>query len=190
MGAGCIHRSRSRHVAVLSPWWGAHLSLFCRCNGSRCSRSWHCAVRCSKCGRTCRRSRTTLGRRCSQTASAAAAAGPTRSPHWPRHPALACATSCRIRLLRCCTPVAAVAPKPLAHVAGLSALSPDRRPLRRCHFGNPPLAATRRPSRADDTPACSRIARTCYVASAGACCCRGASRGERLRTAPFILPLR
>lgn len=27
MGAGCVHRSRSRHVAVLSPWWGTHLFL-------------------------------------------------------------------------------------------------------------------------------------------------------------------
>jgi len=107
MGAGCVHRSRSRHVAVRARW-----------------------------SRTCRRSRTTLGRRCSQPAPAAAAAGSTRSPHWPRYPVLACATTCRIRLLRCCTPVAAVAPKLLARVAGLSASSPDRRPLRRCHFGS------------------------------------------------------
>jgi hypothetical protein len=27
MRAGGAHRSRSRHVAVLSPWWGTHLSL-------------------------------------------------------------------------------------------------------------------------------------------------------------------
>jgi hypothetical protein len=40
--------------------------------------------------------------------------------------------------------VAAVAPKSLARVAGLSPSSPDRRPLRRCHFGSrrsPPLVA-------------------------------------------------
>ena len=38
--------------------------------------------------------------------------------------------------------VAAVAPKSLARVAGLSASSPDRRPPRRCYFGSrhsPPL---------------------------------------------------
>ena len=34
MGAGCVHRSRSRHVAVLSPWW-ARTCFPC------------CSVRCS-----------------------------------------------------------------------------------------------------------------------------------------------
>jgi hypothetical protein len=94
MGAGCVHRSRSRHVAV-------------------------------------RRSQSP------QLDPLAASTGlVTQRSHAPPAAAKGC--------LAAAPPVAAVAPKSLARVAGLSASSPDRRPLRRCHFGSrhsPPLVA-------------------------------------------------
>ena len=156
---------------------------------------------------------------------AAAAAGSTRSPHWPRHPALACATSCRKRLRRCCTTrgrccpeVARTRRRPLGLVTRSTLALPMllwQSPLARSPAlprSLPPLlerdlpspldslpqphdtaviaaaarfAATRCPCRADDMPACSRIARRCCVASAGAA--RGRARIATAALTPLEL---
>ena len=126
---------------------GARTCLSRRCHGSQCSRSWHCAVRRSVEPHLSPQPHDTLSSLLA--ASAAAAAGPTRSPHWPCHPALACATSCRKRLPRCrttrgrcCPEVAHTRRRPLGLVTRLTPAS--LMPLQQ-----PPLAAARRLCQAD-----------------------------------------
>ena len=100
MGAGCVHRTRSRHIAACRSW-SARLPLEAACRLFRLA------------------ARTGLV---------------TQRSHAPPAAAKDCVAAAPL--------VAAVAPKSLARVAGLSASSPDRRPPRRCYFGSrhsPPL---------------------------------------------------
>ena len=107
--SGCVRRSCSRHGAVSSPWWGAHLSLAAPLDASL-HRTLPASARCSNSG------------------------GLPES--------VLCSRLAAAHLVAAVPLVAAVAPKSLARVAGLSASSPDRRPPRRCYFGSrhsPPL---------------------------------------------------